>query len=62
MRDRIGQQLAIISAARTAPCLAAAAQLLRKESVVPVNFEADWENAEPRLLSHLVREAHARGA
>ena len=43
-------------------CLAAAARLLRKESMFPVNYEADWENAAHRLLSQLIREAPARGA
>jgi hypothetical protein len=44
------------------PCLAAAAHLLRKDCLFPVNYEADWENAARRLLSQLAQEAHARGA
>lgn len=43
-------------------CLAAAAQLLRRDHVFPVNYEADWENAAHRLISQLIREARARGA
>ena len=44
------------------PCLAAAAELLRKDRLFPVNYEADWENAARRLLSQLAQEARARGA
>jgi hypothetical protein len=43
------------------PCLAAAARLLRKDSVFPVNHEADWENAVHRLLAQLIGEARIRG-
>jgi len=43
-------------------CLGDAARLLRRDSVFPVNHEADWENAVHRLLAQLVREARARGA
>ncbi len=43
-------------------CLGDAAQLLRRDSMFPVNHEADWENAVHRLLAQLVREARARGA
>jgi len=43
-------------------CLSAAARLLRKGGIFPVNHEADWENAVRRLLSQLVRQVRVRGS
>jgi len=43
-------------------CLGDTARLLRRDSVFPVNHEADWENAVHRLLAQLVREARAHRA
>lgn len=42
-------------------CLGEVARLLRRDSVFPVNHEADWENVVHRLLAQLVREARGHG-